>query len=90
MTLIILPKCYAELVESLRADFALEHILEKLPLQTQQKAFIELFSHILKSKKILSCFDEFMGKEILTQREWQDYQSHYIDIYTAYKKELSA
>lgn len=81
-------KCYAELVESLRADFALEHILEKLPLQTQQKAFIELFSHILKSKNILSCFDEFMGKEILTQREWQDYQSHYIDIYTAYKKEL--
>ncbi|MDD4767550.1 MAG: type I restriction endonuclease subunit R, partial [Desulfotomaculaceae bacterium] len=35
---------------------------------------------------ILSAFDDFAGQEILTDRDFQDYQSVYIDLYQDFKK----
>lgn len=46
-----------------------------------KKDFLRLYGSILKIKNILSVFDEFEGKEILEERDYQDYQSAYIDIY---------
>lgn len=69
-----------------------EEMLEKYPIgkpierESEQKKFIRLFGKILKLKNILSTFDQFSGNEILTERNFQDYQSTYIDLYSEYRK----
>ncbi|MYI42422.1 MAG: type I restriction endonuclease subunit R, partial [Rhodothermaceae bacterium] len=40
-----------------------------------------LFGSILKLKNILDAFDDFLGNEILDDRTFQDYQSHYLNLY---------
>lgn len=45
------------------------------------KMFIGLFGAILRLRNILTSFDEFAGNEILSEREYQDYQSIYLDYY---------
>ncbi len=50
-----------------------------------EKEFIMLYGAILRMKNILSTFDNFEGKEILSERNFQDYQSEYIDLYQKYK-----
>ena len=51
-----------------------------------QKRFIRLCGTILRLRNILSAFDDFAGQEILTDRDFQDYQSVYIDLYQDFKK----
>jgi type I restriction enzyme R subunit len=69
---------YAELIAEL---------MERFPLGTAmigeqaQKDFIRLYGAILRLKNILTAFDEFAGNEILNDRDYQDYQSVYIDLY---------
>jgi len=55
-----------------------------------KKSFVQLFGAILKLRNILSAFDDFDGKEILTHRELQDYQSKYLDIYQEIKNVISS
>lgn len=50
-----------------------------------EKEFIMLYGAILRMKNILFTFDNFEGKEILSERNFQDYQSEYIDLYQKYK-----
>jgi type I restriction enzyme R subunit len=45
-----------------------------------------LYGQILKTKNILSTFDDFIGKEILSDRDTQDYHSIYIDFYDEFRK----
>lgn len=45
-----------------------------------------MYGAILRMKNILSTFDQFEGKEILSDRDFQDYQSEYIDLYQKYKR----
>jgi len=40
----------------------------------------------LRLRNILSAFDDFAGNEILSERDFQDYQSVYIDLYQDFKK----
>ncbi len=49
--------------------------------EQNKKKFIALFGSILRLKNVLSAFDEFVGNEILSPRDFQDYQSIYIDLY---------
>lgn len=51
-----------------------------------QKEFIRLFGAILRLKNILTAFDEFAGNEILSERDFQDYQSMYLDLYQSFTK----
>ncbi len=51
-----------------------------------QKGFIRLYGAILRLRNILSAFDDFAGNEILPERDFQDYQSVYIDLYQEFKK----
>jgi len=46
----------------------------------------------LKVRNILTTFDEFAGREILTSRNIQDYHSLYIDLYEypSYKSKVSS
>lgn len=53
--------------------------------EQHQKSFIRLYSSILKAKNILTSFDEFSGKEILTDRDVQDYHSMYINFYHEFR-----
>ena len=49
-----------------------------------------MFGAILRLKNILTAFDNFSGNEILTYRDYQDYQSVYIDLYQEFTKEKTA
>ena len=50
-----------------------------------QKAFIRLFSSILRLRNILTAFDDFAGNEILSAREFQDYLSIYLNLYADFR-----
>jgi len=69
---------YAELIDKLLTEFPIGKIL---PGEESQKEFIRLYGSILKLKNILTAFDDFAGSEILSDRDFQDYQSAYIDLY---------
>jgi type I restriction enzyme R subunit len=51
-----------------------------------KKEFVKLYGSILRVRNILTTFDEFGGKEILTERDVQDYHSMYIDLYNEFRK----
>jgi type I restriction enzyme R subunit len=53
--------------------------------EAAQKAFIKLFGSILRLRNILTAFDDFAGNEILSQREFQDYQSLYLNLYAEFR-----
>ena len=74
---------YSELIRKLIDLYPLGSIIEG---EENQKSFIMLFSAILRTKNILSCFDEFTDDTILNSRDFQDYQSKYIDLYQDYAK----
>ncbi|EUB33402.1 type I restriction endonuclease subunit R [Fusobacterium sp. OBRC1] len=74
---------YSQLIEELQNKFP---IGEQIIGEQNEKEFIVLFGNILKIKNILSAFDKFAGNEILSEREYQDYQSIYIDLYEEIKK----
>ena len=74
---------YSELITSLQTQYPLG-----LPIigETAQKEFIKLFGAILRIRNILTAFDDFEGNEILSKRDFQDYQSIYIDLYQDFRK----
>ena len=74
---------YSQLIEELQNKFP---VGEQIIGEQNKKEFIILFGNILKIKNILSAFDKFAGNEILSEREYQDYQSIYIDLYEEIKK----
>ena len=78
---------YSELVEKLREEYPTTDLIEG---EKRQKAFIDLFSQILRLMNILNAFDQFAGNEILSERELQDYKSIYIDLYDIYKRKIKA
>lgn len=53
--------------------------------ESAQKAFIRLFSSILRLRNILTAFDDFAGNEILSPREFQDYLSIYLNLYAEFR-----
>ncbi|MDL2254283.1 type I restriction endonuclease subunit R, partial [Ruminococcaceae bacterium OttesenSCG-928-I18] len=74
---------YTELIEVLTTTYPLgDSIIGEL----SQKDFIRLFGAILRLRNILTSFDEFEGNEILSQRDFQDYQSMYLDLYQSFTK----
>jgi len=74
---------YKTLVEEMKEKFPIGKPIDS---EKDQKDFIKLFGKILKLKNILSTFDQFSGNEILTERDFQDYQSIYIDLYNQHRK----
>lgn len=71
-------------------------LCEKYPLtmtqiigENNQKQFIKLFGNILRMRNILLSFDEFAEKEILSERDLQDYLGRYQDLYDDWKNKKS-
>ncbi|MCK9267574.1 MAG: type I restriction endonuclease subunit R, partial [Alkaliphilus sp.] len=73
---------YRELVERLRTDYKLG---QPIVGEIDQKEFIRLFGKILKLRNILTSFDGFENDSLLAERDLQDYQSMYIDLYQDFK-----
>lgn len=86
---IVLLKPYAEYYSEY--EQRVREMLKKYPLGLQitgeaaQKAFVQLFGSILRLKNILTAFDDFAGNEILSDREFQDYQSIYLNLYADFR-----
>jgi type I restriction enzyme R subunit len=74
---------YAELITTLTTQYPLG---QPILGEEAEKDFIRLYGAILRLKNILTSFDDFEGNEILSERDFQDYQSIYIDLYQAYRK----
>ena len=72
---------YIDLVAELLETYPLDQPIEG---EKKQKAFINLYGSILRLKNVLTAFDEFQGKEGMSERAFQDYQSKYIDLYQKY------
>jgi len=51
-----------------------------------KKDFVGLFGSILRVMTILSSFDQFENEKLFSDRQMQDYQSMYIDLYHELKK----
>ena len=68
---------YRDLIDELSGEFPLG---QPITGEQKQKDFIKLYGNILRLKNILSAFDQFAGNEILPERDFQDYQSVYLDL----------
>ena len=73
---------YKELIENLLTRFPLE---QPIIGEQVEKDFIALFGSILRVRNILAAFDDFKGNEILSDRQLQDYQSRYLDLYQKHR-----
>ena len=77
--------------EELIAELTAQHPLGKpVAGEESQKDFIRLYGAILRLRNILTSFDDFAGKEILSERDFQDYQSVYIDMYQEFRRSAGA
>lgn len=69
---------YIDMIAELQEKYpASEH---QIIGEKNQKNFIILFGAVLRMRNLLSCFDEFVGKEGISERDMQDYLSIYEDL----------
>lgn len=75
----------------------MDELNEKFPLsepqiigEQNQKDFISLFGAILRMRNLLASFDEFKDKEMITERDLQDYLGRYQDLRDEWKKKREA
>lgn len=69
---------YQSMIEELITKFPLSE--PRIEGEQSQKEFISLFGAVLRMRNLLSAFDEFEGKEIITDRDFQDYLGRYQDL----------
>ncbi len=69
---------YVDMMNDLTARFPLTE--PQIIGEQNQKDFIALFGAILRMRNLLSSFDEFAGKELITERDLQDYLGRYQDL----------
>ena len=75
---------YQSMIEELTTKFLLSE--PRIEGEQSQKEFISLFGAILRMRNLLSAFDEFEGKEIITDRDFQDYLGRYQDLRDEWNK----
>lgn len=75
---------YADMMEELEEKFPLSE--PQIIGEQNQKDFISLFGAILRMRNLLSSFDEFIGKELITERDLQDYLGRYQDLRDEWKR----
>lgn len=78
-------KGYNELLQELTGTFPLENFRQATLKTSQKKHFLSLFGELLKLRNILEIFDDF--SDSLSDRDKQDYQSHYISTYEELRKD---
>lgn len=81
---------YTEYQKKVAELVALFPLGQAITGEAAQKAFIKLFGSILRLKNILTAFDDFVGNEILSDRDFQDYQSLYLNLYAEFRSTSEA
>ena len=83
---------YKEMISDLKNDFPLgeDRFDSEVITKEKEKAFIVLWGAILKMINILSCFDEFKDKKILSDIEFQDYNGIYLKLHEKYRRDKNA
>lgn len=79
---------YVDLIEQLTGKFSLEE--PQITGEQNQKDFIALFGAILRMRNLLSSFDEFKEKELISERDLQDYLGRYQDLRDEWKRKREA
>ena len=69
---------YVDLIDELNEKFPL--IEPRIIGEQNQKEFIALFGAVLRMRNLLISFDDFKGKELITERNLQDYLGRYQDL----------
>lgn len=69
---------YVDLIEELNQKFPLSE--PRITGEQNQKEFIALFGAILRMRNLLISFDDFKGKERISERDLQDYLGRYQDL----------
>ena len=77
-----LHKGYKELVEEIESKFP---IGTQIVGEENEKEFISLYGSLLRVTNILNAFDKFESQRMLSDRDVQDYQSMYIDLYDKWR-----
>ena len=75
---------FVDMIAELTAKFPLEE--ERITGEKAQKEFIALFGAVLRMRNLLTAFDDFEGKESLSERDLQDYLGRYQDLRDEWKK----
>lgn len=75
---------YVDMMYDLTSKFPLSE--PKIIGEQNQKDFISLFGAILRMRNLLSAFDEFAGKEMISERDLQDYLGRYQDLRDEWNK----
>lgn len=75
---------YVDMIENLNEKFPLTE--PQIVGEQNQKNFIALFGAILRMRNLLISFDEFKTKELITERDLQNYLSIYQDLRDEWKR----
>ena len=75
---------YIDMVEDLNMKFPLSE--PQIIGEQNQKDFIALFGSILRMRNLLVAFDEFREKELIDERDLQDYLGRYQDLRDEWKR----
>jgi type I restriction enzyme R subunit len=78
---------YAEKVAELLAHYRPGELVVG---EADQVAFVKLYGEILKLRNVLTSFDDFAADEILSDRDKQDFQSTYLDIWNERKRAVAS
>ena len=79
---------YKEIVDQLLSKYPLSEIGVEILGEKAEKAFIALFGNLLRVMNILNAFDRFADETLLTDRQLQDYQTKYQDLYDKYRRHV--
>jgi type I restriction enzyme, R subunit len=79
---------YVDMMEELSKKFPLAE--PQIMGEQNQKDFIALFGAILRMRNLLASFDEFKDKELITERDLQDYLGRYQDLRDEWKRKREA
>lgn len=79
---------YKDMIEDLTAKFPVTE--PQIIGEQKQKDFIALFGAILRMRNLLLSFDDFAGKEILSDRDLQDYLGKYQDLRDEWNRKREA
>ncbi len=74
---------YVDMIDKLLNGFPLDE--SQIIGEERQKEFIALLGAILRMRNLLVSFDEFEGKEIISERDFQDYLGRYQDLRDEWK-----
>ena len=77
---------YVDMIDELTQKYPLSE--PQIVGEQNQKNFIALFGAILRMRNLLVSFDEFKDKNILSERDLQDYLGRYQDLADEWKRKI--